>query len=351
MRRACTAGRMARAMPNDADPHHAPRAGDGAPEADAPAAGMPADERPLIVAVDDDEAVLALVPRVLAGYRVVAFDRPDAALAALRGDLRPDLILSDVQMPGMSGFELHVALRRIAPLRSVPFVYLTALDRRDDVRRGMELGADDYLTKPFRPDELREAVQARLERRRALRGAEPAPQGLVLTTLGGLSLAYGDRRLTWEAKRVVLLLAYLLDEGEAVAAARVRADLLDPGAGPNHLHVLANRLRKTLGELGSVAVADDEVRLSLAAPIAWDAATFRRVGRRALDAGGGADVESALALYAGPSLSAFDGPWVDAHRGQLEDLQWSLLEAAVERAPDEVARRRAEQRLTAALDD
>jgi DNA-binding response OmpR family regulator len=123
---------------------------------------------PLLLAVDDDEAVLALVASVLAAYRVVTFARPDEALAALRGGLRPSLILSDVQMPGMSGFELHVELRRLAPLRSVPFLYLTALDRRDDVRRGMELGADDYLTKPFHPDELREAVRVRLERSRAL---------------------------------------------------------------------------------------------------------------------------------------------------------------------------------------
>ena len=334
--------------PDDASPPH--DAGRAAHDGGG-AAGDAGDDRPLLVAVDDDEAILALVPRVLSGYRVVSFDRPDAAVAALRGDLRPDLILSDVQMPGMSGFELHVALRRIAPMRSVPFVYLTALDRRDDVRRGMALGADDYLTKPFRPDELREAVQARLERHRALRGAEPAPQGLVLTTLGSLALAYGDQRLTWEAKRVVLLFAYLLDEGEAVAAARVRADLLDPGAGSNHLHVLANRLRKTLGELGTVTVAEDEVRLSLATRIAWDAATFRRVAHRALDAGDAGDVESALALYTGPSLSAFDGPWVEAHRSHLEDLQWSLWEAAVERAPDAATRRRAEQRLEAAFED
>jgi DNA-binding response OmpR family regulator len=307
------------------------------------------EQAPLVMAVDDDEAVLALVERVLAAYRVVPFERPDEALAALRGGLRPDLILSDVQMPGMSGFELHVELRRLAPLRSVPFLYLTALDRRDDVRRGMELGADDYLTKPFHPDELREAVRVRLQRSRALRSPQPAPEGLVLTTLGSLTLAYGDRRLTWEAKRVVLLLAYLLEEGESVPAARVRADLLEPGVGANHLHVLASRLRKTLGDLGTVTVLDEEVRLALATRIAWDAATFRRVAQRALDAGDAGAIESALALYAGPSLDAFDGPWVEGHRGVLESLQLALLEAAVERAPDEAARRRAEQRLEALL--
>ncbi len=308
-------------------------------------------ETPLLMAVDDDSTVLTLVRHVLAAYDVVSFDRPDAALAALRGGLRPSLILSDVQMPGMSGFELHVELRKLPWLRAVPFVYLTALDRRDDIRRGMGLGADDYLTKPFRPDELREAVGTRLARRAARRGAEPAPQGLVLATLGGLSLAHGDRRLTWEAKRVVLLLAYLLDQDAPIPAARVRADVLEPGVGANHLHVLASRLRKTLGDLGTVVVVDDEVRLTLATPVAWDAATFARLGGRALEGGDAQAVESALALYGGPSLSGFDGPWVDAHRNALDDLNMALLEAAVELAPDEIARQRAEQRLDALLGD
>lgn len=322
--------------------------GDDDAPADQPAGG--AVDAPLVVAVDDDETVLALVERVLAAYRVVTFERPDEALATLRAGLRPDLILSDVQMPGMSGFELHVELRRLAQLRSVPFVYLTALDRRDDVRRGMGLGADDYLTKPILPGELREAVRVRLERSRALQAAEPEPDGLVLRTLGALTMTYGERRLTWDAKRVVLLLAYLLAEDGPVPASRVRADLLGPGVGANHLHVLASRLRKTLGDLGSVAVVDEEVRLTLTTRVAWDAATFGRLAQRALDAGGFDAVEAALALYAGPSLDAFDGAWVDYHRASLEDLHMALLEAAVEWAPDERARERSEQRLERALD-
>jgi DNA-binding response OmpR family regulator len=320
--------------------------------ADAPpGALLDTDEPRVLLAVDDDTTVLTLVRHVLSAYEVVSFDRPDAALAALRAGLRPQLVLSDVQMPGMSGFELHVELRKLPQLRSVPFVYLTALDRRDDMRRGMGLGADDYLTKPFRPAELREAVRARLERRSALLGSEPAPQGLVLSTLGGLSLVHGETRLTWEAKRVVLLLAYLLDHEGPVSAHRVRADVLESGVGTNHLHVLASRLRKTLGDFGTVAVFDEEVRLTLATEVAWDAATFGRVGRRALEGGDAAAVEAALALYAGPSLDGFDGPWVEAHRGALEELQLALLEAAVERASEALARQRAEARLRAAFDD
>ncbi len=308
-------------------------------------------DRPLVLAVDDDGAVLTLVRRVLAACDVVDFDRPDAALAALRGGLVPDLVLSDVQMPVMSGFELHVELRRLPQLRSVPFVYLTALDRRDDIRRGMGLGADDYLTKPFRPDELRSAVEVRLARRASVQGAEDAPAGLVLTTLGGLSLMSGEQRLTWEAKRVVLLLAYLLEHGVAVPVARVRHDLLDAGAAPNLIHVLTSRLRKTLGEAGTVAVVDESVQLTLDTPLAWDAATFERLGDRALQSGAVDAIESALALYGGPSLGAFDGAWVDAHRARLDDLYFALLEAAVDAAPDEARRHWAEARMSQVFAD
>ncbi|MDF1521669.1 MAG: response regulator [Trueperaceae bacterium] len=331
------------------------------PPSDAPRAAVATDgrgaptprERPLVLAVDDDAAVLTLVRRVLSAYEVVDFDRPDAALAALRGGLVPDLMLSDVQMPVMSGFELHVEVRRLPRLRAVPFVYLTALDRRDDVRHGMALGADDYLTKPFRPDELRAAVAARLARRHAFLDApdEPAPRGLVLATLGGLSLTSGEQRLTWEAKRVVLLLAYLLDLGGRARVAQVRADLLDPGSAPNLIHVLTSRLRRTLGDLGGVAVVDDEVHLRLGTEIAWDAATFARLAERALTGREPEAIEAALALYGGPSLSDFDGPWVDAHRARLDDLHFALLEAAVAVAPDDAERQRAEARLAAALDD
>ena len=77
---------------------------------------------------------------------------------------RPDLIISDVMIPGMSGFDLYEEVRKQADLGQIPFIFLTAKGQRADVRRGMGLGADDYLTKPFEPGELLTAVQVRLAR-------------------------------------------------------------------------------------------------------------------------------------------------------------------------------------------
>ena len=76
----------------------------------------------------------------------------------------PDLILCDVTMPGMDGHEVLKALRADATMARIPFVFLTAMGERKDMRTGMNLGADDYLVKPVKAKDLLEAIGARLER-------------------------------------------------------------------------------------------------------------------------------------------------------------------------------------------
>ena len=301
----------------------------------------------LLAVVDDDMAVRTLVERVLTAYDVRTFDRPQAALRAFAGGLRPQLIVSDVQMPGMSGFELHAEVRRMAPLRGVPFVYLTAMDDHESLRRGMGQGADDYLTKPFTPTELREAVAVRLARHVALTSG--APTRLQVVTMGGLALALGEERLNWEARKVVMLLAYLLDRGESVHVDAVRRDLWVGSVADNHLHVLVSRLRKTLGEHGRAGVADDHVWLEITPEVRWDVAAFEDAADRA-DEGGRVEIEAAIATYGGELLSGFDGPWVEARRAELEARYVDLLEEAAERAPEGPERQRARTRYEAFLD-
>jgi two-component SAPR family response regulator len=304
-------------------------------------------ERPLVAVVDDDEAVRTLVARVLTAYDVRTFALPQAALRAFVAGVRPQLILSDVQMPGMNGFELHAEVRRFAPLRGVPFVYLTAMDDRDSLRRGMVQGADDYLTKPFTPNELRQAVAVRLSRHAAL--TDPAAAGLRLTSLGGLALAAGGARLCWEARNVVTLLAYLLDHGGGASVNSVRRGLWSGPSADNHLHVLVSRLRKTLAEHGRAGVAEDRVWLELRVPPRWDVAEFEAASARAAD-GARAAIEAAIAAYGGEFLGGFDGPWVETRRAELEGRYIDLLEAAIEAAPEGPERRRARARFEHFLD-
>jgi len=178
---------------------------------------------------------------------------------------------------------------------------------------------------------------------------DPLVTNLDVTTLGGLVLAAGDVRLSWEARNVVTLLAYLLDHGGHAPVNAVRRDLWSGSSADNHLHVLVSRLRKTLGDHGRAGVADDKVWLELRLPARWDVAAFEAAAERAEGAERAA-IEAAIAAYGGEFLAGFDGPWVETRRAELEGRYLDLLEAAIAAAPDGPERQRAGARFEAYLD-
>jgi DNA-binding response OmpR family regulator len=126
----------------------------------------PARERPLVLAADDDEDILGLVAFRLerAGYTVLQARDGEEALALAVQEL-PDLAVLDVMMPKLDGFELTRRLRAEEATSRMPIILLTARAQDADVQRGFDAGADDYLRKPFSPNELRARVQAILGRR------------------------------------------------------------------------------------------------------------------------------------------------------------------------------------------
>jgi DNA-binding response OmpR family regulator len=120
----------------------------------------------VVLVVEDDDAIRTNIARLLKleGFTVnVAVDGV-AGLQRAR-ELRPHLVISDVNMPGMDGFALVEALRADAALATTPVLMLTALDDRGSMRRGMAAGADDYLAKPFTRLELLEAIDGLLKKR------------------------------------------------------------------------------------------------------------------------------------------------------------------------------------------
>jgi DNA-binding response OmpR family regulator len=121
---------------------------------------------PLIVVMEDDAGTRMLVASVLKkdGYDVLTAENGAAGLQAGAG-APPDLIISDVQMPEMNGFQMLAAVRQNPKLAATPVILLTSLQERAHMRIGMTTGADDYITKPFRPGELREAAAAQLNKR------------------------------------------------------------------------------------------------------------------------------------------------------------------------------------------
>jgi CheY-like chemotaxis protein len=118
---------------------------------------------PLIVVMEDDSSTRVLVSAVLRkeGYDVMAAEDGAQGLALIREHL-PDLIISDVQMPVLDGFGVLQAVRSEEATATTPIILLTSLADRSNMRYGMTTGADDYLTKPFMPQELRDAVNAQL---------------------------------------------------------------------------------------------------------------------------------------------------------------------------------------------
>jgi two-component system KDP operon response regulator KdpE len=165
----------------------------------------------LILVVDDEPAIVRLVRATLQadGYAVVTAGRAEEALALLE-DERPDLIVLDLMMPGMDGFE---ALRRIRTESQVPVVMLTARAGDADKLRGLQGGADDYVTKPFNPDELSARIAAVLRR---TAGATP---------VGGRAvLRYPGVELDLERRRVAV-------GGDEVRLSRTEWELLSQLAG------------------------------------------------------------------------------------------------------------------------
>jgi DNA-binding response OmpR family regulator len=127
---------------------------------------MTGNGRSLILVADDDPDILALVSFRLerAGYEVVAATNGEEAVELARAH-RPDLAILDVMMPRVDGYEATRRLREHEDTRRIPVILLTARVQEDDVARGFEAGADDYVKKPFSPQELGARVQAILGRR------------------------------------------------------------------------------------------------------------------------------------------------------------------------------------------
>jgi CheY-like chemotaxis protein len=123
-----------------------------------------------VLLIDDDAALREVQAELLsaAGHQTMQAATGVAGIEAIRST-RPDLVLCDVNMPGMDGYAVLEAVRADPQLASTPFLFLTGLDARHHFRAAMSLGADDYLAKPVRERDLVAAVEARLTRRAAER--------------------------------------------------------------------------------------------------------------------------------------------------------------------------------------
>ena len=210
---------------------------------------MPGDAGTIVV-VEDDPNIADLVDLYLRrdGFRVIQAATGEGGLAAVDRE-QPRLVLLDVGLPGeMDGFEV---CRRLQAKSRVPVLMLTARDSEMDRVVGLELGADDYVTKPFSPRELVARVRA------ILRRVESVPAGRDVAQAGGVKVdrprreARVDDRVVQLTAKEFDLLSYLTDSAGLVLT---RRQLLDGVWGPGWygdertVDVHVRQLRKKLGD-------------------------------------------------------------------------------------------------------
>ncbi|HEY6025359.1 MAG TPA: response regulator transcription factor [Pseudolabrys sp.] len=203
-----------------------------------------ADDAPHLLVVDDDRRIRDLLSRFLAseGYRVTTADTATDARAKLKS-LNFDLLVLDVMMPGETGFDFAQALRTRS---TVPILMLTARDAAESRIKGLEIGADDYLSKPFEPRELSLRI-ANLLRRAQPAVAPPAESvrfGPFVFHIGRGELRKGEDsiRLTDREREMLRVLA--ATPGETVS----RVALAGTGGSVNEraVDVQVNRLRRKI---------------------------------------------------------------------------------------------------------
>ena len=212
---------------------------------------MPA-KKTTILAADDDPQLLRLITRnlQLEGYDVLAASDGQQALELIENN-SPDLVLLDVMMPRMDGFTVCYRVREFS---SVTIIIITARGQDQDKVRGLDLGADDYLTKPFSVDELLARVRAVI--RRSQFTARELTQGLRATTAtGSLVIDYSQHIVMLNGREIALtpteyrIIAYLAQNVGRVVTQDL---LLEHVWGPEYLgesHMLQvniNRLRRKL---------------------------------------------------------------------------------------------------------
>jgi len=205
-----------------------------------------------IVAADDDPQLLRLVTRNLEfeEYEVLPASDGQQALEQVEAH-SPDLVLLDVMMPRMDGFTV---CQRIREFSTVPIIIVTARGQDQDKVRGLDLGADDYLTKPFSVDELLARVRAVL-RRAQFTANEHAHVLRTTFTIGHLAVDYAQHQVTMAGQEVPLtpieyrLLAYLAQNAGRVVTQDLLLDHVwgSEYLGESHmLQVNINRLRRKI---------------------------------------------------------------------------------------------------------
>ena len=206
-----------------------------------------------ILVVEDEDAIRAMLEMILQQSDFVVTSRIDAKAAQLALEIeQPDLILLDWMLPGLTGVEWARRLKKDESLKEIPIILLTAKGEEEDKVRGLEIGADDYITKPFSPKELVARIRAVLRRSGKM-------QEMSQIIFGDLVLDANQHRLTIGSNQLDVsptefrLMKFFMTHPDKVYN---RTQLLDQVWGRSvyieerTVDVHIRRLRKILGQYG-----------------------------------------------------------------------------------------------------
>ena len=206
-----------------------------------------------ILVVEDEDAIRGMLMMVLeqAGFMpIAAADAEDAQ--KILDDKLPDLILLDWMLPGISGAEWARSLKKEAQYQEVPIILLTARGEEEDKVRGLEIGADDYMTKPFSPKELIARIRAVLRRSGKAQGQPQIVMGDLLLDTEQHRLSINDRPVEVSPTEFRLMHFFMTHPNKVYS----RSQLLDQVWGRSvyieerTIDVHIRRLRKILEEYG-----------------------------------------------------------------------------------------------------
>lgn len=217
-----------------------------------------------ILVIEDTPAMRDLIVDTLSSHNfecVAAHDGLAGVEAARR--LHPDLVICDIHMPRMDGYGVLEAIRNEAAMSTMPFIFLTGAAERMNIRRGMELGADDYLTKPFSIQELINSVTAQFEKQATIQ--RQADQRLE-ELRGNITMAL-PHELRTPLNGILGLSSMLLEDGEGMTPHELKENLQFIHQSANRLHrLIENFLIYSQIEL-MLREPNQEARLRLGNPV------------------------------------------------------------------------------------
>ncbi len=205
---------------------------------------------PLILVIEDDHHITDLIKRSLIydGYRTqVAYDGSEGL--RLARDMPPDLVVLDLMLPGIDGLEVCKRLRAVS---DVPIIILTARDAIADRITGLDSGADDYIVKPFDPDELLARIRALLRRVKQRRNPTVYRYADLELNTGTHDVKRGNRKIQLTAKEFDILTLFMTNPKQVLTRDIIYDRIwgYDFGAESNLIEVYIRYLRNKLEENG-----------------------------------------------------------------------------------------------------